>query len=982
MKFTTLRRVTIFGVVFGGLMAAVAWQAGGIRGNKPHRTVSAARPDEPTGIVTIGGDAGIGRGRGVRVFRDGVAPVDGAPVMFRKWEAWWEKQTPREGDGPDRHVLLCEDFHVLFFHAVPDEHDPRPRAVEGPNTTRIDATRAEMDSGSAQRELRADLIENVVITHHGVESDLVLKTRRLFVEETAEGGRERQIARTDEPVTITGPSLELTGTGLDFELDARPVVTLRRDVRAEFVTQRALVGAPTTTLAGETATAVITCSGAASIEALEGARRRNVRRPWKMTFEGDVVVKQAGGTLSADRLEIQFLTGGNRERSEDDLMFVLADGNVVAGTEKSADGNAWTVHTARMRTTRGVKSEYISTFDGGTTMTFNGALGETDGAGRIEVRSSGPATLKTDRAPPRPESPTRTRVHFTKDAVFRQWDAAEVMTGEVTAPEIILLGTRVMDADGTVRPEPDSLTAMGNETTPVKIFHRGVRVSSRVATWRTIGDKGMERLLLNGTPRAEFADESGWNPLGGSKALRPAVLELTAGEAIELMTIRKTPNGDPAATERPTAHAEGGVTLRRVMDGQETYRLDSRNLDVGFDTARRPAHLRAYGDVHLVGRGEAPGSPRVELLGERLQAVREGEGEPGPQGLWTQTRLGVYGDVGNPARALFDAPTDKDGPRRAHRVRAQEITYEQNGSTLIARRDAVAEINRRMDGGAPSGVADDATVRGNELRAVLSPKRNPTDTAELLRVVASGAAVVTTKTFTVTGDSVTYDHRAGTATVEGRPARAVMRDRSGRTTRSGTPHESTVVSERIVVEFDGRLIGGKGAEPRRIRCSGGRIVLYTTPDDRATAIVKRVSVVAAGAINVQRGFASAEWDVAVTWESEMRGGSWQRDARLSCERVNLTIDPQADANFTGRIRHATAIGTEDAPVRVESGRVTAFTDRVEAEGAWLKMSSPWGRRTRIIERSSNGETSEFEFDSGWWNYFTNEWHNFKRVEYR
>ncbi len=212
-----LRRAAIFVVLFGGVMAIAVWQAGGIGVPRqvrraPTDTTRAAMP--PGDVVPIEGGASMGRGRGVRIARDAVEVVDGEPNSYRAFEAAWARQTPIPGGTIDERRLHTEDFTALLFHRRPTSEQPRPPAIEGPDTTRINAAEADLEIGRGAA-FRAQLSGGVEVVRHSTTADLTLRTDDLEIAriERARGAEELH-ATTDARVFVDGKGAHLEGTGL------------------------------------------------------------------------------------------------------------------------------------------------------------------------------------------------------------------------------------------------------------------------------------------------------------------------------------------------------------------------------------------------------------------------------------------------------------------------------------------------------------------------------------------------------------------------------------------------------------------------------------------------------------------------------------------------------------------------------------------------------------------------------------------------
>ena len=959
-------------------MAVVAWRAGGLMAPQTGRRTTVAQPggelsDEP--VVPIDAGTSMGSGRGVRVSRDAVAVVDGTTVTYRAYEASWESQTPLPSSSVDERRLHTETFQLLLFHRKPTPDEPRPPAVEGPDTTRVTATEADLDM-RADAGLRAELAGDVEIVRHDVDEDLTLRTSALDLERVEHSqGAEEIHASSDVEVVVDGRAAHLVGTGLEADLGRRTSnqegsparVTILRDVVATLVARRgALTGQGG--LEPEEATPVnISCSGAAELLELERGGKRQPSR-WLATFQDDVVVAQAPTALHCQTLEIEFRMAAAGGDDSVEVLRAIADGDVIMSGADETLGDTWSLRCARSETRRDAKGGYSVDLEGGTLLAFDGTLrgrgnagqdGEAE-RGRVEVRCSGLATIQTDPAPLRPDTPVRSRITFRDDVIARQWDGAGAVETEIRAAEVMLLGNRGTSGDG--RLDVDTLTATGDEAERAFVQRESLTARARGITWRVLRESDIERLMLSGRPALRFDGASGMN-LTGAAANVPATLLLDAEERVEI-TWRHTPPADmklPEGQPHITALARQNVVVRRLVDERETYRMESQALDTTLDIELQPITFRAYGDVVVTGRGERDGDRQVELRGDRLSAQRR----QADTSEWVRSDVFVFGQELALATALIREPAASDGTvGPEHLVSAEQLRYEQGGSLVSAKRNASVAIERLASDGARSAV----TVRGKELRAYLNPPEDPQAGAPaLLRVEGEGGVELVTDAYKVVGSTLIYDRVSGIATATGRPARGILRHVGKEDL--GVELESFVASESIRAEFD--PTSASPGRPRRVTCQGGTIRSFQfSGDEGQEQQLARITLRAKGPIEVLGDTATAEQDVELAWESKDPTTSRMReDARLLCERAELNFDTTATGSGRDRVKSAVAVGSRRRPAQLFSPTLDATADRVEAAGPWIELLSPWGTRV-TVRRKEPAES--FTCEKGRYNYVTQE----------
>jgi len=950
---TSLRRLFVGIVIFGSVMSVVVWRAGDLVDSGETATErdpgqSARAPDGS--VVRVSTEASLGSGRGVRVSRQGVAVVDGEPITFRLWEGSWDRQQPVPGKTIDEHRLLTEGFSVLLFHQRPTVEEPRPRAIEGPETTRVDADEAELEL-AADSTFNAALSGNVRMVSHATDGDLVVLTERLDLERKDSSGTDEEVrATSDARVTVDGEGTHLAGTGLDADVtrgrDSGAIrqtrVTLHKDVRGEFL---APLGALTGQGSDETSPAVpttITCSSTATLQSLRPGTSRQPSR-WLATFQDDVVVSQSPTTLRCSTLEVEFeMPPKGRKGGRIEVLRVVADGGVLVEGRHEATAAAWSLRSGKSITHRDAKGGYDVDLLGGTKLVFDGTLrgrrkkGE---QGRVEIQCSGPAQLHSDATAARPGGPVRGRIAFHENVIARQWGADGDLETEVRAPEVTLLGNRVQVGDA--RLDPETLVATGNDTERVHVKRETLSATTRLLTWRVLRKLDLERLYLNGRPVARFE-----HPREQSSTLL-----LEAEDSIELAWRHTPPVEEAERRSYATAKASKNVVMSRIVGERETYRLSANTLEATFDADLQPRKFRAYDNVKLTGRGESPGARRVDLRGDRMAAEiaapTDGKDE------WSRTTIEMFGQKGRPATAVInEAEVARDGPQE-HQVAAGHLSYEAGGALVVARRHARVFLER-IARDPETDERIDATISGALLRVHLRPASGVADgRPEILRVEGEGGVAIESPSAVVTGDVVTYDLVSGLAVATGRPARLIFRHTAGHGGErwSGKVGEldSFVTSEEIRAEFDTTTRGT--GRPRRATCAGGRLRFfqYESKDGEQIAPT-RVTLMTTGPIEVLPGSASASGDVELAWETKQPNGRLMRIARLLADRAEITLDDAAEGALRDRITRAVATGTRSRPARFFSPDLDAVADRVESDGAWIEMLSPWGRRVRVTQR--------------------------------
>ncbi len=964
----TARRFAVFAAVFAAAMGLVVWSTGALRdgdgdGEPPPRETSdaegASQPAPSGDVASVGDGLGLGRSEGGTLSRDATVVIDGKPVPYRAWTAEWDRSAPRPGEDPERSVQDVEGCRLVLFPRPDGTEVPLARA-DAPGATEVTSRRGVLEHQPGVG-LDAQLRQDVVVTHHTEgHGALHLRTQALDCRVAAGRKGDERKAQSAERVVIEGGGTQLEGVGIDADFAERTFqATLHREVRGHFLARR---GEMTGQGASDTAPQEpvdVTCTGAATIVALEAKGASKDR--WRATFHDEVRVTQGGTSLHCDLLELEFRMGDPRAQgSRVQVDRLVATGHVLMrGAE---DGRDIAVDTERATRTFEPGGEEVVVCEGATVMTFAGRLrdprekgGPAADPSRIEVRSSAGATL---RARPVPKEPGARRVNvvFEKDVVAKQWNPVTgVVESELRAPKATLYGNRGTDG----RFAPDTLTAEGG----VELRRQDLVATGRTVTWAVVSDQRMDLIRLSGKPQVTLTGAKGQDPFGGGRDEREGRLVLNSDEEVE---IRLWQDEQDRKAGKPLAQisATRNVVVRRFLGDHEAYRMTSETGDAVIGADRELEILRAYGGAKLVGFGEGPDAKTAEVSGSRLQVVLGKVPEGSPAGTPRPATATVFGDDRTPAVAIVREP----GGRR-HELRAPELRYEQGGSVLVAQRGAEAVLNvAEGAAAAPAGKLSDGkiTVQAVEMRAELRPAADQSSSsrARLKRLVATDRVALNGAVHRLTGDTVTYDAESGRAEAIGRPAIVTRRD---------VPGFPSFANGEVIRAFFGTSPDNEGQLLRASIPQGGRIVRYLGRGDDP----QRVQVQASGPIEIERAEATALRDVIVVQESKDAKGQWQRDARMDSERLRMVFDMEAKGEAQDRVSRMEATGTDELPVRVETPKFTATAQRVTVTSAdsQLHIDSAGGPQCYVNEI---GTQRRFYCDSVDWNYKTYEWSNWQR----
>ena len=992
----TVRRLLIFGAVFGSALVAINVLGGGFVGDTaaPHEDTEAApgRPgDAPEGEPQRTRGVGVGSGKGGRYEHVETGEIGGRTREYVAWEANWNTASPRASEDPENPILQANGCSLSFYPPL-SEKNPDPKTGVGPGTVRVDADHAEIHRHADGVRVDADLRGDVVLTHYDRDAeqgtpagDLDTMTLETEILRVSRAANEAVTVSTEEAVRLRGPGHSLDGTGLSADTDLGSV-EIATDVRGRFETARGRID--------------VDCAGTARIESLdprEGVDPRD-RRIRRVTFHEKVRTVHDGTLLTCrDRLLVEVprsaFEGEEGDQAERTRITRLeAYGDVLLSGESSRGPYRISSEQARRWIEDGDVD--VMVFEGGTEMVFDGALhggfrGESKARPtRNRIRCKGPATLRTR---PHPKTALardglrRFAVTFVEDVVVSQHD---LETGEeiarLEAPFVNLYG----DQSANTSLQPETLNAKDG----VHLVHGAFDGRAQVALWTIDPVHGTHRVLLNGAPRITFENAKSANPLGGGRG-KPGTLILTAASQLEILFRPPPKKGEPApapGTVAITAIADKDVHVRKVVDETEPYHLRADHLVVHLDHDKRLLGANAHGNAHLTGRAEDGSGRRGEARGTKIE-ITDPEGAAKADEIATAK---VIGERGRPAEVTLH---DEKG--RRHHLRARTIEYLEEGTVVKARQDAHAVLSRPAPKTGESDSASAALERTGPIqvvaRIIRADLRKTTDgegedaksKSQLRRVTAIDRVRLWGTDHDVTGDTVTFDAVSGVAIAEGRPAKAALRE-TLKVGKNSTGYTSWVRSPKLRAEF--QLTGENRGQLLRASCQGGVIQRFLVPqDDPQEAVVERVVIQAQGPIVIERKRGSASQDVSILYERPTAGGRWARDTTVLCDRIDFEFEPEGDPDnptedkleqAQDRIRRIVAVGRDDYPVRFDSKRLAATADRMETteEGTWVHLSAEVGRGVELRDKT---ESTVIRCEEGVSvNYRTFEWKAHGRTE--
>ena len=976
----TLRRVTLFALLFGGAMGVLVWRAGGFRARTAETPAAGGDPVVHQPTTPLGQNAGVGLGSSedAQVARDATKVIGGRPVRYRAWTAAWKKSTPRTGPDPDESIQDVESPRIVLY-PEPDRADAPPVAAGGPGTTTVTA-RTGVVKRRPDVRTEAKLAGDVALDHADPQSgDLRLRAPSMdLTMETRDGGEHRH-AQSAERVTLDGGKAHLEGTGMDADmLGAGVRVTFLADVKGRFfVRSGSLTGTGTSAVAKEAPTDV-TCRGAAELVSLDASPRAANRR-YRVTFHDDVRVTQGADTLACDLLEIEFRMSDLKSKDALPAERVVATGNVrINGrTESKTFTITSQLATHTLEGLTGLEEDVVR-FEGDPVMNVYGPLGwagrvpqktAAAGHGRVEIVCGGPVIMRTRHAGDQPSQPYRTNVLFQKDVVVRQWDdesKPDAVTSRMTAPKATLYGTRVENQAF----QPDTLIAEGG----VDVLREGFTSHSGAATWSRVAEQGIDRYLLAGQPHVEYTGDRALRPFGRAKAAPGArfVADTADSMRVDLYDDLPSPAGTPP---RPYAVVSGGphAVLREVVAGEDVYRMTAEQIDATIAADRELEHVVAERDAHVWGRGD-DGQER-DLYGTRILLDREVAAKGAAPGAPRLAQVSALGTEAAPAIAIV---REKDGSR--HDVRAERLHYEQEGSLLTATGNvlAVIDVKGREDkrGAAqPKLVAGAVRIRAGEARVTLEPAPAEGRPA-LRRVVATEHVVIDGGVNRLFAEKVDFDAQTGLAEASVQGQNQIVRLVSLMDSERYTSFLNTSTVMRAWFDMTSGL-DTKGRLLRALCPDGGLLVRYIDPPTLEGAAVagetpRRVQIESNGPMELTRTEATATGVVSAAIARLTGPDRWEEEAVLQCSRAHLTFDPDAEGGTRDRIRTFDAQGQEDYPVRVRTAEFTGSAARVDVDvkSQTLRLTSDMSRSVHIVETKTGRQLLG---ESGVWNYLTKEW---------
>ena len=983
MERDSIRRATIFALLFGGAIGVLAWLSGGFRAKAPGAADTAEEDAaHPGPVARVAPNLSLGESEDGTLRHDSVKVIGGKSVRFRAWTFGWKKSTPQKSQDPEVGVQEIEEPRIVLF---PEPTSPAalPVAEGAAGTTRITSKTGVLQF---QRDVRtsARLAGDVLLERFDdAGDDLKLRTQTLDCAMESLGDVERRRVQTADDVSIDGGRAHIEGTGLDADLtgtDSR--ITILSNVKGRF---DASPGAFTGTGGAPGAKmrpVDVTCSGACELVSLDASARAEDRR-WRATFRDKVHVVQGDDTLDCDVLVVDFRMGGPKVKGELPADRIVATGHVHA--KGRTEARSFDIACEKATRTRqgivGAETDVVL-FEGSPVMNVFGSIAASkknaaapaDAAAheRMEIRSDGPATMRTNRAGSQPTSPNRTNVVFEKNVIARQWDddRIEAATSELRAPKVTLYGTRL--ADGKF--QPDTLTSEGG----VDLKRPDFTSHSDAATWARVPGIGINRYLLVGTAISKVTvNYDGVAPLrtfGKAKSPRRSRVLLSSEDNVKIDVYDERPDV-PGTPPRPYAllSASPRVVMVQLDDGQEVSRVTADSVDATIGPGRQLQQVRASGGAHAWGLG-ADGRQR-DVYGTRILLDQLVLPAGAPEGAPHPARLTALGEANVPAVAIV---RESDG--RRHSLRAERLTYDQDGSLLTATGHVVADISGRAKDDAPGArapaiAAGAVKISAAEARIQLAPEGSSAAGPQLRKVTATGGVTIDGQTTRVIGRDATYDAVTGIAEVTGpnQTARVVSTAESERYT-------SSVNSDLIRVYFDTSLDEKRAGQLVRASCPGGGwIVRYFDPPDAngkrvPGSVPRRMRIESPGPIEVTRTEATATGDVAAAMFSLAPSGEWTiQQAIVYCDRARMTFDADAPGAGKDRMRTFEATGSNGRQVIVETPEYRARADRVfmDCTTNTMRLSTSSDTDVYVRELALNGRQSLY--DSVTFNYVTNEW---------
>ena len=989
MDPSTLRRASVFAVLFGGAVGVTAWLSRGATVRAP----GGGDPGpgalvSPEAVARVTDKLSVGESTDGTLAHDAVKVIDGKPRRYRAWTMAWASSRPRKSADPE---VGLQDVEMprLVLYPEPERVTTAPVAEGAPGTTRVTAKSGTIEY---QKDVRtaARLTGDVLVQSFDPgNGEMRLATQALDCSLEGTGTKERRRAQSAEHVALDGGRVHVEGDGLDADMSAGGCrATVLAHVSGRFDAPPGRLTGTGEVPGAQALPTFVTCAGAAEVVALDPKARGGDRR-WKATFHDRVRVTQGDDTLECDVLEVEFRLGPEAKgdgRVPGDV--VTATGHVrIRGRTDTRDFDI--ACDKATRTPAGNLGNEVETvvFEGAPVLNMRGRLSSShkpakpdpaaDAAkqrGRLEVRCDGPATMQTRRAGQLPTSPIRSNVVFEKNVVVRQWDdeAAAEPTGELRAPKATLYGMRGEDG----KFQPDTLTSEGG----VDIKRPGIVSHSGAATWTRIPQLGIDRYLLAGEPHVIWDNVRPLRAFDSARASKESKIVIDAADTVRVDMYDER---DPVAGEppRPYAILSGGprVVMSQYADGEELTRCTADEVEATIAPGRQLQQVRASGAAHLWGR--APDGSQRDVYGTRIILDQLVLPPGAPKDAPKPARVTALGEEGSPAVALV---REKDGS--VHDLRADMLRYDHDEATVTAENHVVATLSAADHADAspkaPKAAEGPVRITADEALVLLSPPDAKSAPRQLRKVTAKGAVVIDGRSHSVTGSEAVFDGVTGIAEVKGTPARIVRRAESERYT-------SFVNAELIRAYFD--MSDDKETRGHLVRATcpdGGLIVRYIDPpgpDGKALpgTTPRRMQVQSRGPIETTRTEATATGDVRADIWSLAQSGDWTVPGpRIWCERARLTFDADASGTAKDRLRTFEATGQGDKPVLVEADQWRCRSDRVDMDVAksTIRLSKGGGPDVLVTDTKTGQRVF---YETATYNYVTKEWfdmHGARAVE--
>jgi len=985
----SLRRATVFALLFGGAIGFLAWRAGGLRAKSTVADESNSdvtpRPDATT---QLNPGLGVGASKDGKFAKEALQVIDGRAVRFRPWTVEWAEAKPRKSADPAVGVQELVAPHVVLYPTPASAAAPALKEGD-PETTRITSKTGVL---TYEKDVRAEarLDGDVAVDRADpLRGDFRLRTPSLVCTMETHGEVEKRTAHTAAPVTIDGGRAHLQGTGLDADLTGDACkATILRDVKGRFDAPAGSIAMTGGRAEQNALPTDVTCSGACELVSLGGGARGELRR-WRATFHDDVHVVQGADTLDCDLLEAEFRMGETKADDGLPAPYVVATGRVrVKGaTETRTFDVVCGKATHRREGVVGKQSDVV-VFEGSPVMNTYGPFStaamqgreapkNAGTRGRMEIRCDGPATMTTKKAGNLATSPHRTYVVFEKNVVVRQWDdeKSDAVTGELHAPLAKLYGTRLVTGGF----QPDSLTAEGG----VDLKRLEFTSHSAAATWTRVAEQDIDRYMLVGQPVVDCAGVRALHPFGKAKTATDSHLKLSSADGVTIDVYADRP---PAAGEPPRPHATLAAGPRVLLVQTENGVVVSnataeRDMRAVVAPGNQLEHVELNENARAWGLGD-DGKPR-ELTGAKIVVDRLVLPPGAPKDAPHPAQVVALGD-GDKTRAAASI----DEPGGDHDlVEADSLRYAQDGAVIFAMGRVEATLGTAARAAKPgsnvSKVAQGPVrITAGEARIDLAPDASGAVGAKRLRKIdAGGGVVIDGKIDRVEGRQAVFDATTGIAEVRGenQTARVVY-------SVENTRWPSLLLADLIRAYVDVSDDPEKRGRITRVVCpDGGRIIRYLDAPDPATgkpapgSNPRRVQIESKGPMESTRTQADARDDVVARMFSLSKSGEWTDDpVTFYGQKVHMTFDADAPGRARDRLRTLDAVGDKERQVVVETTSFFGRADHLELDGpaATIRLSTTPGADTAsgvdcYVRDTASGR--QVFYDSVVYHYETHEW---------